>query len=206
MDRVTGQANSRRDELLELAATMFAARGLRATTVRDIADGAGILSGSLYHHFSSKEEMVDELLRGFLDRLFARYSEIMDSLPNPLERLKGLFMASFEAIEHQHAQVVIYQDEAKRLSSQPRFSYIDDMNRQQRKMWVEVLNQGIDEGYFSPDLDVDLVYRFIRDTTWVSVQWYQPGGPLTAQQVGRQYLAIVLGGITADFNKIEEGV
>ncbi len=206
MDRVTGQANSRRDELLELAATMFAARGLRATTVRDIADGAGILSGSLYHHFSSKEEMVDELLRGFLDRLFARYSEIMDTEANPLERLKGLFMASFEAIEHQHAQVVIYQDEAKRLSSQPRFSYIEDMNRQQRKTWVEVLNQGIDEGYFRPGLDVDLVYRFIRDTTWVSVQWYQPGGPLTAQQVGRQYLAIVLGGITADFNKIEEGV
>ena len=42
------------------------------------------------------------------------------------------------------------------------------------------------------------IYRFIRDTTWVSVRWYQPGGPLTAEQVGRQYLAIVLGGITAD--------
>ena len=39
---------------------MFAERGLRATTVRDIADSAGILSGSLYHHFSSKEEMVDD--------------------------------------------------------------------------------------------------------------------------------------------------
>jgi len=180
---------------------MFAERGLRATTVRDIADGAGILSGSLYHHFSSKEEMVDELLRGFLDWLFARYREIVDSESNPLERLKGLFMASFEAIEHRHAQVVIYQDEAKRLLSQPRFSYIEDMNRQQRKMWVEVLNQGIDEGYFRPDLDVDLVYRFIRDTTWVSVRWYQPGGPLNAQQVGQQYLAIVLGGITADFQK-----
>ena len=184
--------------MLELAATMFAERGLRATTVRDIADGAGILSGSLYHHFSSKEEMVDELLRGFLDWLFARYREIVDSESNPLERLKGLFMASFEAIEDRHAQVVIYQDEAKRLLSQPRFSYIEDMNRQQRKMWVEVLHQGIDEGYFRPDLDVDLVYRFIRDTTWVSVRWYQPGGPLTAQQVGQQYLAIVLGGITAD--------
>jgi AcrR family transcriptional regulator len=194
---VAGQANSRRDELLELASAMFAERGLRATTVRDIADGAGILSGSLYHHFSSKEEIVDELLRGFLDWLFARYNEIMDNEANPLERLKGLFMASFEAIEHRHAQVVIYQDEAQRLSSQPRFSYIEDMNRQQRKMWVELINQGIDEGHFLPDLDVDLVYRFIRDTTWVSVRWYQPGGPLTAQQVGQQYLAIVLGGITA---------
>jgi TetR/AcrR family transcriptional regulator, cholesterol catabolism regulator len=192
------QPASRRDELLELAATMFAQRGLRATTVRDIADSAGILSGSLYHHFSSKEQIVDELLRGFLDWLFARYREIVETEPNPLERLKGLFMASFEAIEDRHAQVVIYQDEAKRLSSQERFSYVEERNKEQRKMWVDVLNQGIDEGYFRPDLDVDLVYRLIRDTTWVSVRWYQPGGPLTAVQVGRQYLAIVLGGITAD--------
>jgi AcrR family transcriptional regulator len=188
---------SRRDELLELAATMFADRGLRATTVRDIADSAGILSGSLYHHFSSKEEMVDELLRGFLDWLFDRYQQLVATEPNPLERLKGLFMASFEAIENRHAQVVIYQDEAKRLSSQPRFSYVEERNREQRKMWLDLLNQGVEEGYFRPDIDVDLVYRFIRDTTWVSVRWYQPGGPLTAEQVGQQYLAIVLGGITS---------
>jgi TetR/AcrR family transcriptional regulator, cholesterol catabolism regulator len=197
-DGPASQAPTRRDELLVLAATMFAERGLRATTVRDIADSAGILSGSLYHHFSSKEEMVDELLRGFLDWLFERYQEIVATDPNPLERLKGLFMASFEAIEDRHAQVVIYQDEAKRLSGQSRFSYVEERNKEQRKMWVDVLNQGIEEGYFRPDLDVDLVYRFIRDTTWVSVRWYQPGGPLTAEQVGQQYLAIVLGGITRE--------
>jgi TetR/AcrR family transcriptional regulator, cholesterol catabolism regulator len=195
---MTSQSISRRDELLELAATMFAERGLRATTVRDIADAAGILSGSLYHHFASKEEMVDEVLRDFLDWLFARYDQIVQTESNPLERLKGLFMASFDAIEDRHAQVVIYQDEAKRLSSQPRFSYVEDLNRKQRQMWVEVLQQGIKEGYFRPDLNVDLVYRFIRDTTWVSVRWYQPGGSLTAEQVGRQYLSIVLGGITAE--------
>jgi len=190
-------AVSRRDELLELAAAMFAERGLRATTVRDIADAAGILSGSLYHHFASKEEMVDEVLRGFLGWLFDRYREVIDTEPNPMERLQGLFMASFDAIEHRHAQVVIYQDEAKRLSSQPRFSYLAERNIEQRKMWVDVLNEGIGQGYFRPDIDVDLVYRFIRDTTWVSVRWYQPGGPLTAEQVGRQYLSIVLGGIAA---------
>lgn len=188
---------NRRDELLGLAATMFAERGLRATTVRDIADAAGILSGSLYHHFASKEEMVDEVLRSFLDWLFERYQQIIDTEPNPLARLEGLFLASFDAIEHHHAEVVIYQDEAKRLSGQPRFAYIEELNIRQRTMWVDVLNQGIDEGYFRPDIDVDLVYRFIRDTTWVSVRWYQPGGPLTAEQVGRQYLSIVLGGIVA---------
>ncbi|MDG4665380.1 TetR family transcriptional regulator KstR2 [Mycobacterium sp. 236(2023)] len=187
---------SRRDELLQLAATMFAERGLRATTVRDIADSAGILSGSLYHHFKSKEQMVEEVLKDFLDWLFTRYDEIVAGTTDPLERVKGLFMVSFEAIEHRHAQVVIYQDEAKRLNPLPQFEFLDDRNREQRRMWVEVLKQGVAEGSFRPDLDVDLVYRFIRDTTWVSVRWYQPGGPLTAEQVGNQYLAIVLGGIT----------
>ncbi|MBU3749849.1 MAG: TetR family transcriptional regulator KstR2 [Mycobacterium sp.] len=187
---------TRREELLELAATMFAERGLRATTVRDIADAAGILSGSLYHHFSSKEEMVDEVLRGFLDWLFDRYQRIIDTEPNPLARFTGLFMASFDAIENHHAEVVIYQDEAKRLSGHPRFGYVEELNRRQRRMWVEVLTEGITQGYFRPDIDVDLVYRFIRDTTWVSVRWYEPGGPLTAEQVGQQYLSIVLGGIT----------
>ena len=194
-ERPAAAGNTRRDELLQLAATMFAERGMRATTVRDIADSAGILSGSLYHHFSSKEEMVDEVLRGFLDWLFERYQQIVETEPNPLERLKGLFMASFEAIATWHAAVVIYQDEAKHLSSQERFAYVHERNKEQRKMWVDVLNQGIEEGYLRPDVDVDLVYRFIRDTTWVSVRWYQPGGPLTAEQVGQQYLSIVLGGI-----------
>ena len=189
---------SRRDELLDLAATMFAERGLRATTVRDIADSAGILSGSLYHHFKSKEQMVEEVLVNFLDWLFGRYQEIVDNEPDPLARVSGLFMVSFEAIEDRHAQVVIYQDEAKRLSSLPQFGFVDARNREQRKMWVDVLKQGMAQGCFRPDLDVDLVYRFIRDTTWVSVRWYQPGGPLTAHQVGQQYLAIVLGGITSE--------
>jgi AcrR family transcriptional regulator len=189
---------SRRDELLDLAATMFAERGLRATTVRDIADSAGILSGSLYHHFKSKEQMVEEVLRDFLDWLFTRYQEIVGREADPLERVKGLFMTSFEAIEDRHAQVVIYQDEAKRLSGLPQFEFVDARNREQRRMWVDILKQGIKEGCFRPDIDVDLVYRFIRDTTWVSVRWYQPGGPLTAEQVGRQYLAIVLGGITKE--------
>lgn len=192
---------TRREELLTLAAAMFAERGLRATTVRDIADSAGILSGSLYHHFKSKEEMVDEVLRTFLDWLFARYQHIIDTEPNPLARLEGLFMASFDAIEYHHSEVVIYQDEAKRLSDNPRFSYIDDLNRRQRKMWVDLLHQGIEQGYFAADINVDLVYRFIRDTTWVSVRWYQPGGPLTAEQVGRQYLSIVLDGIATQKEK-----
>ena len=141
--------------------------------------------------------MVEEVLRDFLDWLFGRYQEIVDTEPDPLERLKGLFMTSFEAIEDRHAQVVIYQDEAKRLSALPQFDFVDARNKEQRKLWIDLLNEGVEQGCFRPDIDVDVVYRFIRDTTWVSVRWYQPGGPLTAEEVGRQYLSIVLGGIAA---------
>ncbi len=60
---------------------MFAERGLKATTVRDIADSAGIPSGSRHHHFKSKEQMVEEVTRDFLDWLFSRYEEIIATEP-----------------------------------------------------------------------------------------------------------------------------
>lgn len=122
---------------------MFAERGLRATTVRDIADAAGILSGSLYHHFDSKEAIVDELLRDFLEGLFARYREIAAANLNPVDTLKGLFLASFDAIETKHAQVAIYQAEAPRLLSQERFAYLNELNTEQRQLWLEVLRDGV---------------------------------------------------------------
>ena len=69
--------SSRREELLAIAAELFAQRGFKNTTVRDIADAAGILSGSLYHHFDSKESMVDEILDTFQTDLFRRYDEVV---------------------------------------------------------------------------------------------------------------------------------
>ena len=47
------------------------------------------------------------------------------------------------------------------------------------------------------DLDVHLVYRFIRDTVWVAVRWYRPGGDLGHSDVADQYLSILLDGIAA---------
>lgn len=51
---------SRRDDVLEAAASLFATRGYAATSIRDIARQVGILSGSLYYHFTSKEEILLE--------------------------------------------------------------------------------------------------------------------------------------------------
>jgi AcrR family transcriptional regulator len=189
--------NERRAELLAIAAGLFAERGLRATTVRDIADAAGILSGSLYHHFDSKESMVDEILRGFLDALFDRYRAIVAEDLGPRGTLEAVVVASFEAIDEHNAAVAIYQAEARRLADQPRFGYISERLTEFRRLWHDVLDAGIADGSFRPDLDVELSYRFLRDTVWVGVGWYRPGGKLTIDAIARQYLAIVLDGIAA---------
>lgn len=188
--------SARRNELLALAAGLFAERGLRATTVRDIADAAGILSGSLYHHFDSKESMVDEILRGFLDDLFGRYREIVASGLSPRDTLEALVIASCESFDRWHSAVAIYQSEAKQLSATPRFEYIAEYNLEFRDLWRNVLTEGVRDGSFRPELDVELAFRFLRDTVWVAVRWYQPGGRITADTLAKQYLTIVLDGLT----------
>jgi AcrR family transcriptional regulator len=192
---MTAQTTDRRAELLGLAAHLFAERGLRATTVRDIADSAGILSGSLYHHFDSKESMVDEILREFLDALFGSYREIVARQLNPRETLRAVVVASFEAIDQRHDAVAIYQSEARRLAEQPRFAYITQRWEEFRTLWQTILRDGVADGTFRADLDVSLAYRFLRDTVWVGVGWFRPGGAMSVDTVAEQYLSIVLDGI-----------
>jgi AcrR family transcriptional regulator len=199
-------STDRRGELLALAATLFAERGLRATTVRDIADAAGILSGSLYHHFDSKESMVDEILRDFLDYLFGRYRAILAQDLGPRPTLEAIVVASFEAIDERHDQVEIYQNEARRLADQPRFAYIDERWAEFRTLWHDILRAGVAEGIFRSDLDVDLAYRFLRDTVWVGVRWYRPGGEVDVDAVAEQYLSIVLDGISTRRRPVRRAV
>jgi TetR/AcrR family transcriptional regulator, cholesterol catabolism regulator len=187
---------TRRDELLKIAAQLFAERGFRNTTVRDIADAAGILSGSLYHHFDSKESMVDEILQTFQSQLFAAYDEVLASGLSPRQKIEAAVRLSFEAIDEHHHEVAIFQNEADWLSGLgERFAYLADRNAQSRQVWLTLLTDGVASGALKPDVDIELAYRFIRDTVWVAVRWYRPGGGLSAEAVADQYLSILLDGI-----------
>jgi AcrR family transcriptional regulator len=186
----------RRDELLGIAAVLFAERGFRNTTVRDIADAAGILSGSLYHHFDSKEAMVDELLDTFQQQLFDTFEGIVASDRGPRAKLEAVVRVSFEAIDQHHSEVAIFQNDAAYLSSFERFGYLAERNVRFERLWRGVLREGVESGELRQDLDIDLVYRFLRDTVWVAVTWYRPGGALSADQVADQYLTILLEGIS----------
>ncbi len=189
---------TRRDELLAIAAEQFATKGFKNTTVRDIADAAGILSGSLYHHFDSKESMVDEILSTFQEELFGRYDEILGSDADPRAKLEQAVEVSFEAIDRHHHEVAIFQNEAAYLGSFERFAYLGERNRQSRAVWIRLLEDGVRAGVLRDDLDVEVTYRFIRDTVWVAVGWYRPGGKLSHSVIARQYLQILLDGIARD--------
>jgi TetR/AcrR family transcriptional regulator, cholesterol catabolism regulator len=188
---------TRRDELLAITAGLFATKGFRNTTVRDIADAAGILSGSLYHHFDSKESMVDEILSTFQEELFGQYDEILASDDDARTKLEKAVLVSFEAIDKHHDEVAIFQNDAAYLLTFERFAYLAERNQQSREVWLRLLKGGIDEGVLRDDLDLELTYRFIRDTVWVAVSWYRPGGRRTHGEIAQQYLSILLEGIHA---------
>jgi TetR/AcrR family transcriptional regulator, cholesterol catabolism regulator len=188
---------TRRDELLRIAAALFAERGGKNTTVRDIADAAGILSGSLYHHFDSKESMVDEILSSFQEELFGTWDAIMRSKLDARAKIEAVVRASFDALDKHHSEVAIYQNDAVYLmESSERFAYLKERNDQFREVWLKLLRQGVRAGVLRKDLDPEIVYRFVRDTVWVAVKWYRPDGPMPIETVADQYLAILLEGVS----------
>ncbi|MEY8039823.1 TetR/AcrR family transcriptional regulator [Saccharopolyspora cebuensis] len=193
----TREAGSgRRAELLAIAGELFASRGFLATTVREIADAAGILSGSLYHHFDSKESMVDEILRDFLDHQRAINDEVLRAHPDARTAIAELIRQSFRAMHRYPHAVAIFQNESKYLAQFDRFEYLSRAAAEFERTWTRVLRDGQRAGAFRGDLNVKLAYRFIRDTVWTSVHWYNPRGRLTANVVAEQYVAIFCDGIS----------
>ncbi|ARZ66449.1 TetR/AcrR family transcriptional regulator [Streptomyces sp. HU2014] len=193
--KAAGPAPARRRELLATAAEVFAAQGYNATTVRRIADEAGLLAGSLYYHFDSKESMLDEILATFLDELWAGYDAVLAAGHGPRETLEALVTESFREIDRHRPAVAIYQKESRHLAAQPRFAYLAASQRRFEKLWLGTLERGVADGAFRADLDARLTYRFVRDTVWVAASWYRPGGRHRPEEIARQYLSMVLDGI-----------
>ncbi|HSZ39614.1 MAG TPA: TetR/AcrR family transcriptional regulator [Trebonia sp.] len=187
----------RRADVLAAAADLFASRGYAATTVREVAEAAGILGGSLYYHFDSKESMADEILSGFLTQMWADYDRVTGAGLGPAEIFRELIVSSFRCIDQHRLAVMIYQKETAHLAENPRFAYLLESRRKFREMWLTVLDQGVMDGVFRADLDTGLVYRFIRDTVWLAASWFRHDGPLSADEIARQYITMTLDGILA---------
>jgi AcrR family transcriptional regulator len=189
--------SARREEILAIAAELFAEKGFATTTVREIADTAGILSGSLYHHFDSKESMVDEILRTFLDDILGRYRAAVAGSDDPAKILRKLVRAAFSALGTHRAAVAVMINEFNLLVQYPRFAYLREGADETERLWAGVVERGITTGVFRSDIDPRMIYRFMRDAIWVSVRWYRPDGRDSPEQIADLYLDVLLDGIAA---------
>jgi TetR/AcrR family transcriptional regulator, cholesterol catabolism regulator len=191
----TALASERREHLVRLAAELFAKKGFQATTVREIADEAGILSGSLYHHFDSKESIVDEVLATFFDELMSANRTAVDAGGDPREVLSELVRIAFGTLEPHRAAITVMQNDWNYLSSLPRFGYLTKAEDETETIWVSQIKRGQETGLFRPDIDPKLTYRMIRDTIWVAIRWFRPGGRLNAKGLSDHYLKVLFDGI-----------
>ncbi|WP_434446908.1 TetR/AcrR family transcriptional regulator [Lentzea sp. E54] len=185
----------RRAIILQHAADLFATKGIVATTVREIADAVGILSGSLYHHFKSKDEMVIAIVTGYVDDLNVRYEEIMAAGIDPRAQLAELIRGSLAVIEeHPHA-TEIYQNSGAYLASLEGYDHIRGTASTIQKTWIEVLEAGAESGAFRSDIPPRVLYRLLRDSLWLSVRWFKPTDQYSMKRFADDFVSLFLSGL-----------
>jgi AcrR family transcriptional regulator len=188
--------SQRRADVVRIASELFAQKGFRATTVREIAEAAGILSGSIYHHFDSKEAIGDEVLAGFLNEVLADYRSAVATGTDPADVLERIVRSSSHTLARHHAALTMLQNDWNYFSTQPRFAYMRKDLREIEQIWISELERGKQAGAFRDDLDVKLTYRLLRDILWLPMNWRQAGG-FSTDQVVDALLRLLFDGITS---------
>jgi TetR/AcrR family transcriptional regulator, cholesterol catabolism regulator len=186
--------SERRAHLVVLAGELFAQKGYRATTVREIADAAGILSGSLYHHFDSKESIGDEILSSFINEVLADYRGAVASAQSPRTAIEQIVRSTSRTLSRHRAALAMLQNDWSYFAAQPRFAYLPKALHEIERTWVAQLELGQQSGLFRADLDAKLTYRLLRDVLWIPEQWRRTRGYSTDQVVDA-FLRILFDGI-----------
>lgn len=196
----------RREIILQQAAELFARQGVAATTVREIADAAGILSGSLYHHFASKDDIVDAVLSTFLTELRERYDEVLSAGGDAAERLRGLVTASLETVAAHPRATEIYQNDAHRLSADNGYPYVEESAKTVRAAWLGLLEEGRASGAFRSDVPVKVMYPLLRDGLWLTARWFRPTKAYGHAELAVDYWRMFSAGVTSSaVTKVRSG-
>ncbi len=163
----------RRERILEAAMNRFAEFGFNATTVRQIADDVDLLSGSLYHHFATKEEMLDEILREAVIRLHDAMVRIASEPHDAEQRLVALILANLrELAAHQAVHAILFY-ERKFIRRSPDFDYVNTARREIYDAWRKVMDDGVRDGMFRADLDVFFTISTIVRMLNTGADWYR---------------------------------
>jgi AcrR family transcriptional regulator len=184
-DSELGLIVDRRAELIEKAALLFGARGYANTSMRDISAAFGILHGSIYHHFGSKEELFITVYASGVDRFVKDVEKAIEPYTDPWQRLEAACIAHLEALlMRESPAATVLADWSANYTESMRTALVAQRDRYE-KVFLKLtdaveLPQGIKKRYFRLGL---------LGALNGALMWYQPGGDSPAT-VAKQLLSL----------------
>jgi AcrR family transcriptional regulator len=190
-----------RQKILEAAAQIFSHKGYHATSMNDIACAVNLQKASLYHHVTSKQEILVSILDEALDLVASKVGEVVSFQIPANEKLQLAMETYLYILTEQRDLAAVLLLEHRSLNTELHRRHIPRRDRFEQ-LWRDLLQMGIDEGIFEIQ-DVDMTARALLGVmNWV-VTWYQEGGELSIQEISKLYLILILHGISV--RKSEDG-
>lgn len=179
----------RRKELTRLAGQLFVQEGFDRTTVRMLAQEMGIKSGSLFHHFRDKQEILAAVIEEGTQNALAQARQALASCsPEPQARLHALAKAHLDTLLTDRNSHVVALYEWRRLDDEAR-DHLIHLRDAYETLWNEVIEDAIDAGLVKGELA--LVSRFVLGALNWTVRWYDPDGPRDSDELAKELVAMI---------------
>ena len=170
----------------DAAIVAMSEQGYHGTSVRDIADRAGMSSASLYHHFSSKQDLLFRITDRGIEALVRKTEDALQASPeDPAARLRAIVRVHvLTHIEDQRGSF-IGNSEIRSLEPANR-AIIVSKRDQQKRIFDRVVLDGVERGVFTTPYPKEATMALITMCTAVA-QWYRSDGPLRPDDIAERY-------------------
>lgn len=183
-----------RQRLLDSALELFGSQGFNATSMQQIVDRAGVTKGAFYHHFESKEEVLQVIHDEFLDVQAADMQRILAEFDSPVDQLRETVRMSVLSVARYHAHVAIFFQDRRNLTGE-REQAVRARRDLLDKEIAGIVQRGLDAGLFDPSIGLRVaVFGSVGISVWVH-QWFRADGPIPAEDVADQLASMVLHGV-----------
>ena len=176
--------------LLAKAAKLFRTKGYERTTVRDLAAAVGIQSGSIFHHYKSKEEILLAMMEEVIiynTYLMRRRLEESDSVADELMALIKCEIDAINGLTGDAMSVLVYE---WRSLSEEHQKYILELRGEYEQIWMNVLEEAKSEGKVAGDIFV--LRRLLTGAISWTTTWYDRNGSMTLDQLARETLRLAI--------------
>ncbi len=185
-----------RQLLVDSAIKLFSERGFTGTSMQDIVDGAGVTKGAFYHHFESKEDVLQLIHDEFLESQQVEMERILAEYSSPVDQLRETIKMSVRSVVQYREHVAIYFQERRHLTGE-RGQNVRARRDDVDKQIAGIIRRGQRSGDFDKRISVRVaVYGWVGMSAWV-YQWFRPGRDMTAEDVASQLAMLVLDGLLA---------